>query len=404
MTDLTLRLDSNIATQIDVFRKYGEDAVLMKSLLFYFAYKDQNSLFPNYGTIDVAELTKAIGMSRSRLVEPHPDPAHVRDLKQQLNNPTRLQERIEQEKSDVNLKLFDSRLENALYRLNTEAVRFETGFQHYEEQGAQMTVQKAVTIQFLESVEIRKIRSASGQEKYVYDYTLSDKFVKNFCLYFSNINFAHYTILRTKNLEDLYVFLMNLRSILREQNTTTTDTVSFNRLCELANITFNLPTSPSEDPTQYVRNKKRWLVNKFKVLNDITHFGVDLAFKKSRGQTHAYTPVITFSSPELTLVDNQTMREGFLFQTFCKLMLSRLMELYPDVHFTEENAPERLVKYFGYKDRDEQMITDVYLQAHLRVFKSNQDLRTTAFARNLPSKLFGVKTLNEVQRVFVRKR
>ncbi|MEF9950651.1 MAG: hypothetical protein RR752_05685, partial [Mucinivorans sp.] len=168
MTNLTLRLDSNIATQIDVFRKYGEDAVLMKSLLFYFAYKDQNSLFPNYGTIDVSELTKAIGMSRSRLVEPHPDPAHLRDLKQQLNNPTRLQERIEQEKSDVNLKLFDSRLENALYRLNTEAVRFETGFQYYEEHGSQMTVQKAVTIQFLESVEIRKIRSVSGQEKYVY--------------------------------------------------------------------------------------------------------------------------------------------------------------------------------------------------------------------------------------------
>ncbi|MEG0656610.1 MAG: hypothetical protein RR465_06290 [Mucinivorans sp.] len=82
----------------------------------------------------------------------------------------------------------------------------------------------------------------------------------------------------------------------------------------------------------------------------------------------------------------------------------KLMELYPNVHFTEENAQERLVKYFGYNDRDEAMITSTYLAAHLRVFKDNQDLRTMAFARNLPSKLFGVKTFGDVQRIFVHKR
>lgn len=387
------RIDRNVVDNILDLRQFGEDAKLIIQILLYFAVKEQRdqSLF-ELGTFDVSEFCSMMGLKRENLMVRHPHPRHLERLKSSRQLASYI-EHQEKDPTNPTYRIFDSVLENALYRLFTENLTFTRKAQVYKVGDEETTIMPLDRIIFLQKLSFRTIRSKSGQTKYAYDYKLNDDFRNNLSLYFSKINLQHYIALRKANIEDLYIYLRNLRDTLAASGKNSAQ-VAFDYICEIANINMSTPA-----------DKKKWLIKKFKTLREKIMMNVELRFCIPSGKRWRweYGVEIVFPAEELQIIApaRKEDREDILLTNFLQEITYLIKEKYPMRKPKSKDFTDDIIAYLQ-KDMDLDEKAQAYIAAQRRTFTNPQDFhlgRSSQVARLL----LRVKSKSDIKKVICGK-
>lgn len=360
------RFDKNLAQHIDIFRQYGEDAMVAKHLCFYIAMKYQTSpstLFRSF-VLDLDEFCKLSGFPRQNLQAKHPNPLHVTRLKDaRIYKNTLLEEQTTSKKL-----IWDSVIENALYRLQFELLEFPVKclYQHINGE----TLEKVVlsSLKFLDKIGFQKIRTAKGQIKIVYEFTVAEEFCNNISLYFSKISFDKTAKLRIKNMDDLYVFLANLKQTLfakvgGKTTEVSTNEVSFEELLKFSQLKY----VPGESLVKDIKYK---LTKRIEQLNILTDLGVIITYEKAGPNVrYKYQPVLKFVDAGFPA--QQTSKEEYedmLYLNFQKEIIMYLRDGKINSAITDANADQKTLGFLHWKNVSTGEIVRIYKTAQLRTF------------------------------------
>lgn len=288
-----VRFDRNIAKNGIQFTRFEEDADLMFDLVVYFANSYQDNFF-GFGKLDVDDFCAKMNYKKSNLFKSHHAPAQFKDLgiKKAFEKITKKlsAENIANGKNSINKDdFFYTVLDNALYRLSTDSIPFKFKVKSNDVNNNLTTaikIIKTLNKQYKDSTKAK-----SELKKIVYYYTLDDDFINNLTRWFLNINLYSVAKLRKSNSVYLYSFLKNLQLDLIALNKTSTDTIDFDLLLELAQIfIMNNP-----------RRSKQQLIIKIENIFNVTDLKgkIDFIKRTNAGKEvgYAYQPVITFFSP-----------------------------------------------------------------------------------------------------------
>lgn len=283
------RLDKNVAHNIRDFRAFEEDKQMIKALLTYFAFNLQHDLF-GYGVLDPKEFAKIMGYSPNFLRSKHPNPAFLKDMsKKEI---IKLYKAQEDYPEHGEYRIFDSVLENALYILRYDRVRYTSTGKTFQINGEHLTKISLDEMQFLTELSIVFKRSQSGQTKLIYTYRLADSFINNISNYYLKSNKDSLKALRKPGLDELYLYLKNLMTTFALQDTCKNFS-SFKLLCELAYINIEKPA-----------DRKKKLNNAFKKIAASTELKVILNWHKNGTSKYAYTPEVEFDQEQISEVKN----------------------------------------------------------------------------------------------------
>lgn len=315
------RIDKNIAHNIDYISKYNNDrnivssdGGLIKNLIYFFCYSYQNNLF-NFGTFDVYEFASTFGYSVKYLSTRHPAP-------EQFKNKTAkdISALYERQDVDVNCKIYDSVIENALYILHTRPIIFVRGAKTVDYNNSKITYStdsnSYLVINQLSTQKIskltkekggqRKLRGHAG-DKNLYSYTLDKLFIENLSHYYLKGARESLLQLRKSSLDDLYLYLLNLKSNLQvkgQYQTTLNETPNFELLCSIAHI-----KSIKENGDPYDNKyRKRDLVKCLREINDKSELKFEFHWTKNPKDRHFYVPIFIFEQQEKKESDKE--REG----------------------------------------------------------------------------------------------
>lgn len=290
-TQSLFRLDKNVAHNIRDFRAFDDDKQIVKALITYFAYKLQNDLF-GYGTLDPTHFGKTMGFSPSYLRSKHPNPTCLKDLtKKEIDRMYRDQSQYPDHKE---YRIFDSLLENALYILRYNRIRFTSQGTTFQIKGENLTKISLSEIQFITELSIVFKTTKSGQTKVIYTYRLADSFMNNISNYYLKSDTQSLKALRKPGLDELYLYLKNLMTTFALQDTNK-GMSSFKLLCELAYI--NIELAP---------DRKKKLNQAFRRINEKTELNVTLNWHKGGRSKYAYTPEIEFDTEQVIELKNGT--------------------------------------------------------------------------------------------------
>ena len=229
------RIDKNIAHNIDKIAAMIDpnDNALIKSLIYYFSYTYKSNFF-HFGRLDPEKFAKDFGMTASYLRMPHKKPAQLADMSED-EKAIYYQEQAAHP-DDPSYRIWDSVLENALYVLSTKPLTLTRGGWTYAE-GKRKSIQSIQIIKEVSAVYIpRKDRRL---KKVIYEFVLNEEFITNLTSYFLPSYKQALIDLRKSGLDNLYLYLSNLRDTLYAQGkhkTTIEATPNFSLLCDLAGI------------------------------------------------------------------------------------------------------------------------------------------------------------------------
>lgn len=348
------RVDKNVLSKLVYFRQFKDDAVLMKNVLFFLAYKRQTSLL-NEITFDIDEISEVLGIARPNLAQRHPNPTHLQHL-------TSIKRLSEFEPKNVvspgfeDYRIFDSQLENALYRLYSENLVYQAPakyYSRYNEKGELIEEVKEIGVEriiFLERFKVRYIKSKSGQVKIAYDIILNNNFVQNLNFFYTPFNIKQFFDLRQSKIDDLYAFLTNLQPALAYRQTNTTNEITFQYLCDLSNC-----------GCTNAKENKKILNSKFAQLVEATDLNVTLTWEKdpkSENARYKYQPVITFPNIEVqaAALPPEARRKEVYYENF-------VIELSKHAPDFSKTAVER------FNNADMDLLQQCRREAHINTYK-----------------------------------
>ncbi len=283
-----VRFDRNIAKNGISFTKFEKDGDLMFDLVVYFANSYQDNFF-GFGRLDVDDFCKKMHYKKSNLFKTHPSPRQFLrpGIKKEFNKLKAKSENIPNGKASVNKDdFFYTVLDNALFRLSDEGVDFRFKVKTDDvnnSASSSIMIIKVINKQYKDVTNSKN----SDLKKIVYYYTLHDDFINNLTKWFLNINLFSVSKLRKSNSVYLYSYLKNLQLDLVAMDKTFTDSVNFDLLLELGQISIASP-----------RLAKQKLISKLETIFTLTDLKgkVDFIKRKKNGKEtgHAYQPVITF--------------------------------------------------------------------------------------------------------------
>lgn len=363
---LISRVDKNLFNNILQLRQFGDDALLMKHLLFFLVMKHQTSLFAEI-TFDINEVAEVLGVPREHLAINHPDPSHVKKIISQRE----LAEFRSNEAvipGNEKYRIYDSQLENALYRLYTENLVFSKPAKYFtrtDENGNVVETVREVELErivFLEKFKVQFVTTKLGRVQIAYKIVLNRDFVQNFNFLYTPLHVKTLFVLRKSKTDDLYTFLVNLYTILKSRNTNFSNSTEFSYLCKLAYCNCTIAS-----------DNKKALNAKFKILNDTTNLSVQLTWEKSDTSRFAYQPVITFPAIVIYPLDNLTAKEcSENFNKNLEIKTNRRKKLFVDNFLLEltklfPNSNESHIAKFN-----KSALTDLkhcHKQAHINTYK-----------------------------------
>ncbi len=283
-----LRLDKNFAhNSTDFKRIFGKDALLVKALLVYFSETLQNNLF-GYGSLDPTEFAEDLGLTANNLrakVSDVKDIAQFRDMSEdEIKYRYELQE---QNPNDPRFRIFDSVLENALYRLRYDSIKYSNKAQYYTTQGEDYVKIDLQEVRFIDELSIIFKNKGRGKKKVFYNYALNPAFINNLSNYYVNSKKESIKRLRKPNLDDLYLYVVNLQTTFALKGITK-DFSDFNFLCKKADINITKPA-----------DRKLKLNKAFQKLNKDTEINVQLNWSAKPGTRYKYLPEIEFTEEDL---------------------------------------------------------------------------------------------------------
>lgn len=400
------RIDKNIAHNIDYISKYhsdnnvvNSDGGLIKNLIYYFCHSYQNNLF-NFGTFDVIDFASKFGYSPDYLKKRHPEPEQFKG-----KSTEEIERLYYQQEEDISFKVYDSIVENALYILHTKPIIFARGARTVDYQNNEIIYNKQsnsyLIIQQLNTKTISKItkenrssRKLQGNQgsKVVYQYTLNNLFIENLSHYYLKGAKESLIQLRKSSLDDLYLYLSNLKNTLAlkgKSKTTREETPNFELLCKIANI-----KSIKENGEPYDNKyRKRDLVKCFTEINKRSELKFEVTWVKSDKQRWNYIPILEFE--DLKAVDLADEKKS----VFRNRLSHELLEAFRICKGGDYHSDNRDVLFMSWlKDisQNEKEKRLAYETAHFRTHgKISQfiDNMKDSFIKKLPL----VNSLNELQ-------
>ncbi len=356
--DRLARVDRNLTDAVPLLKEYGgDDTSLIIALLGYFSWKHQTNLF-DIGTFNLDEFCEIFKYQKPHLLALHEKPRQVERLKRSKGAYERRLAALEKDRYDVENHLYVSVIENALFTLFAENIEYRKPTRYYVQNGKTMKVAELESIRILKSLKARFIETRSRFKKIVFDYTLDDSFITNMSLFFCEISLDPIAQLRRANIDELYVYLKNLKTNLKDTNKAV---LNFDELCLVANIQ-RMEGREEKDRKKYLKQK----FDKFNKIKELS-FVAELSFIKGPNSRYAYTPVITFNEKAVIVRDKSEIRIDMLMHTFYKECLSAISKLHPKVYITDDNAISIIIKFLQSNNYQEEKET-AYINAQVKTF------------------------------------
>ena len=388
-----IRIDKNVAHNVLDFTVFGKDKLLVKALIYYFCYAYQHDVF-GYGTIDPYVFAKKFGFTPNYLRSRHPAPKQLEDKSEK-----QVKEMYDREKRDPEHRVFDSILENAMYLLRTTTMYFTKGGKTIEQDGDRRYLATVGEVKFLKEFQVRfKGSSKSSNQKVSYTYELDSRFVENLTEYYLKGDRETITRLRKPGLDDLYIYLKNLRDNLAEAGKFI-GTPTFGLMCKLAHINDKEP--------RFRKNKLKKAMKRLMADSDLEI--EEFRWAKGENSRYYYDPVIEFKPRFAGLVqrDDYIKEEkvNIFRQTLVHELLEKFKKKYPRYYkFGEtEESKGYFIKWLKkgeHKDKAEKALAfqNAYFKTWNKAIESF-DTPTVQFLRALPT----IETLHDLVRLENRK-
>ncbi|MCS6796340.1 MAG: hypothetical protein NZ516_10310 [Raineya sp.] len=338
-----IRVDKNIAHNSYDFKLYGEDETLIRNLVIYICYSYQMHII-EYGTLDPYDFCKVMNYkSRSYLFRKHPNPAQLKGL---------TQEEI-QKLYGSGEYVWDSYFENALYRLSTEPMKLSYSGKTFDGK----VIHEITSILILEQVQVI-IDEKNGYKRY-YKFRASDKFLNNLSRYFAKINLEAFNALRKSGLQNLYLFLTNLK-----------ENVLFKKV-EAARVNFDLLCNLAEIGASENKQRKKYLIQALQKINKVCKLNFELLWEKNG--KFAYQPVLKF---DLSEVKSKQDRVKEMAITFDNALLHLLVKIYNQV-CSNDLELESFREWFNDKNKNRTEKAWAYVKVQYEVFGRSLDINST---------------------------
>ncbi len=290
-----LRIDKNITKNILSFNDYIEDNPLIFTVMIHIAKTYQRN-FWNFGTFKPKEFAKEWNYSTNYLRSLAPEPYHYKVLTKGLNHDEALQhiERLKalekENPNDASYRIWDSILEDALYRLANLNIQLRNGGTAHTVMEGQLNYDSISSERILKNVTALYKKSKSGSPTIIYDYEVDNEFLINLSKLYVK---ADKTVIhqlkssKAKNLDTFYIFLLNLRDDM-EAKKSNVATPYFHVLCKLLGL----------ESIKEPRKRKSKITLK---INTIKKYSPDLIenfewVKENKNSKYSYQPKITFTS------------------------------------------------------------------------------------------------------------
>jgi hypothetical protein len=238
-----VRLDKNIAHNIDCFGSLMEEAAhITTQLVYHFCETYQTNIF-GFGVLDPDEFATKYRLDKHNLKRKVKDPVQL-----QGKSEAEIKALYERQAANPSMRVFDSVLENALYiLLSRNIVLARGGKKVVQGQGTgkgfgvreEVVYDKLTSVQVLKNLEVIFMKSRRGEQKVLYHYVLNPDIIGNLTEYFLVSSKNNLINLRGNKTDRLYLFLANLRDSMfvhGQTSTTIENTPSFTELCRVANV------------------------------------------------------------------------------------------------------------------------------------------------------------------------
>lgn len=369
MNDIT-RYDRNLARNVTDFSLYEKDATLIKNLVTFFSHDINHGILTEdlFGKkiLDPAVFAEQMGYKNYRsLMKKHPEPSQFRGKN------AKEVEALKKEYSDLDEPTWDTEMCNALYRMRYESLRFS---------------KPGSTPDGIKTSELKEIRFLKGVKKFYdprnhkiyYELEYDETFQNNLARYFMKIHKNAYAELRKPGLQDLYIYLVNMRDLAKHQfeksdspsgqgNQYVLDTISFDHLCMLAGTTCEKPAE-----------KKRYLIKAFNKINNTV--GTD-SFKLSWAKQgrFLYKPIVTFKFTDDEIVDLSNEHGARFKDYFSKKLKDTFRKEFLKSNKIEQNQEKYKSQFIKWlKDNESGDIIplkwDAYANTHILCFGREVDI------------------------------
>ena len=348
MTQQLTRFDKNVAYNSQDFAIYGEDENLIKNMVVYMAHMYNTDLF-GFRKLDPADFAKKMGYnSRSGLFEKVENFAQLKKLGKK---------RIDELRAEGKF-IWETRFENCLYRLSTEAMTFSYGGKTPKGE----TYAGITSVLFLRDIEV--YYDEKNKKKKYYMFKPSDDFITNLSRYYLKIDINAFSSLRKAGLQSLYLFLANLKDTVRLKGSSEAATPHFNLLCKLAGIN-----------SQRASNRKQYLKQALdKIGKTDPLLRMNVVWKKENAQTgYGYKPLILFERSNDTEGFKSRYEESkdILNMTVRRFLLDFFEKTYKEWY--DRDAPAYFAKWLNNKEKDREARKKIYVAAQLHCFNRKVD-------------------------------
>lgn len=294
MSEDSFRIDKYFASGIGQIarRLDSEDYTLIRNIIYHVAESYEHNLF-GYGEIDQTDFAKRWNYQTSNLRKRHPSPFQLNDMSDQE---IRLYlERCENniaERKGADAWVWDTRFENALYILANKPMSFNS-YNTYKNDETNAMMERVVkeNVTFTLFTHIKAVRLGRGKVRY--QYNLNPDFEQNLTSYYVRGKRQSLIALRSKDLDQVYLYLNNLKANLvvgGKHETTPGEMPTFDHLCDLAQI----PRLTKDGKPYEQRRRKERLVGVMEDIRNTTELSFSVRWQRGEGCAYPYVPVIDF--------------------------------------------------------------------------------------------------------------
>ncbi len=374
ITSTEIRVDRNVAYNITDFSKLDEDASLVKSLIYYFCHTYQNNFF-GYGIFDPAHFGKLLNYSTNYLHATVDNPVQLQNKTIEEINSLKIAE-----KEHPSQRIFDSRIENALYLLSTQAISFSNDGRVREfDNDTGYYFRKIKSMVFIEELEIvfTRPKSGRGKEKILYNYQLNKEFIKNLSNFYLKANAQSFIKLRKSNFDDLYLHLVTAKANLATQNI-------YEYRPKFDNLWSILGKHRNEK-----REQKRALKNAILKIQKETELEFDIQWERSPNSKFAYQPVFKFKNDYKNSNEKEEAIKIERRQIFSQNLIHELLEIMKKVQASKYHSRKREEHFLSWIRNNKINLREkglAYEQAQLKTYlklPKNIDYYKSSFFNNI---------------------
>ncbi len=378
-----VRVDKNVAYNITDFSLINDESGLIKSLIYYFCHSYQNNFF-GYGVLDPMHFAKTFNYTTNYLQATVKKPAQFKGKSEK-----EISFLIQAEKEDPSQRVFDSRLENALYILSTQPVSFSNEGQIRDfNEDIGYFYRKISSMLFIEQLEVRFTRpkSGRGKEKILYNYQLNKEFVKNLSTFYLKANTNSFIKLRKANFDDLYIHLVTARTNLSVKNE------------HIYRPKFDHLWSVLGKHREEKREQKRELKKALEKIQKETELNFELTWEKSPNSRFAYQPVINFEKIFSTPKEREDAIKNERRQVFDQNLIHEMLEVLKSVKpskYYSENRENNFLNWMRDNKIDIREKSAAYEQAQLKTYLKIPK-HIDAYKRSFFNNIKPTSTLKEI--------